>query len=414
MSKLSESWRRWRLCYRENGLRYTLKKTFNKIRQNLSRKKTASVQILSKPKAAHIDVSTDSKFLNIGIQVKGGIGDYVIAANYIHHFKEKYYIPCMKIDIFYNRNKDAMTGIIDSGLADRLFFFNGDLDKNIFRKYDLFINLVRYPEVVNRNPSKFSVLQPKLLEYCQAAEHFKWRNSRLFNNVCYDGQGAMLSKINGTTRIQQPDIYGILNITQHYDHKIKVRENSDLYLSSLGLAADAYIAVVNTADVRYGSNNNNKLWPMTYWDVLIQMIKEKYPKLKIILLGDTFNFEYRLNVDLDLSGKTSFEDAKVLLKYALLLISSEGGMVHLRHALTDKKSIVLFGPTDKDFFGYADNINLCGNGCKYSCEWFCPDWTNKCFNPWNRACMRSLSPRFVMNAVKDFLEENYNGKQEDN
>ena len=411
MKKIKSYWERWELCCKENGFKYSVKKAFKRLfkRSSVEAKSVSGNQSGNRNDHNKILIKNLQlpSGLNIAIKIEGGVGDYVIAANYVYKFKQKYHIPAMNIDLFYVRNFDAIKGIFGENLADRIFLINnGPSEGELYRKYDLFIRLSRYPLFVNRNPQKIQMYQPELLTYLLALEKFKWKYTRFFDDApFYDGQTAMVSNIHGVKRFQQGDIDGILGITEKYEHNIEVSENEEIYLHELGLSEDSYIIVVASADARCAGNQNNKVWPDNYWNLLIEKIKVKYPKYKTVLIGSEAICDTPINVDLDLSGKTDMESVKILLKNALLLISSEGGMVHLRYALTLKKSIVLFGPTDPDFYGYTHNINLRTDVCKYPCEWFCRDWFKNCSHREYKACMWSLSPRAVMNAVDEFFKE---------
>lgn len=70
--------------------------------------------------------------------------------------------------------------------------------------------------------------------------------------------------------------------------------------------------------------------------VLDNKISEKN-KQKLNSLQQTYTFELTY-LPLD-------EKLKVILKHAKLHIDSEGGLVHLRHAIKGGPSVVLFGPT---------------------------------------------------------------------
>ena len=89
-------------------------------------------------------------------------------------------------------------------------------------------------------------------------------------------------------------------------------------------------------------------------------------------------------------------------------IDNEGGNVHLRHALNGGISAVIYGPTAPEFYGYSENINLRGNGCKYPCEWVINNWQANCargFESENLPCMNSLTPEIVFNNIKKVLED---------
>ena len=410
MNKLSNYWQRWCLCYRENGLKYTIKKTIGRVKSRLTGKIIEQNDNAIRKENGYISdgkIKVDPARLNVGIKIEGGVGDYIIAANYIYKFKQKYYIPAMVIDVFYVRNQEAAQSILGEGLIDRQYLIvDGVAEESLYRKYDLFIRLSRYPVFQNRNPQKIQMYNPELLAYVQALEKFRWKNARFFDRgALFDGQSAMLSNIYDTKRIQQGDIDGLLEISEEYEFSMKVRDNSEEYLRGIGLTADRYILIVASADARNGGVVNNKLWPEEYWNLLIEQIKAAYPQYKIVLIGDSSIHENTINVDLNLSGTTCFEDVKIIVRDAALLISSEGGMVHLRHALTDKKSLVLFGPTDMEFYGYSNNINIRSSVCKYACEWICKEWFHHCVHKELKACMWALTPKMVMKEVDKFFEE---------
>ena len=68
-----------------------------------------------------------------------------------------------------------------------------------------------------------------------------------------------------------------------------------------------------------------------------------------------------------LNGQTTLDETALPIKHGLCHIDTEGGLVHLAHAVHGR-CVVLFGPTPAEFFGYTQNINLEPSGCK-AC-WF--------------------------------------------
>lgn len=352
-------------------------------------------------------VEVDKSKFNVGFLLNGGIGDYVILANYIYKFRQKYDCPLLQIDVLFSRNGEAVESLFGDDIVDRKILIEHDeiYGQNIPRKYDMFIDIDRYPLVTNRNLEKINCNQPLLLDYMLEIDRMRMQNPRLFSErPLFDGQSAMISSINNIKRIQQADVGKLLGIRQEFEYPIPVREKSEEYLASLGLKDEKYIVVVSGADPKCGGSQSNKIWSAYYYDDLLGRIKEKYPELVIVQVGANPS-EYRFkHVDVDLMGKTSFEDTKVILKYAYLLIGNEGGMVHLRYALHGGKSIVLFGSTDEKFFGYDFNVNIRGKGCAYPCEWLYKDWQLKCKNKNQYACMWSITPMMVMEKVTEVIE----------
>ena len=110
---------------------------------------------------------------------------------------------------------------------------------------------------------------------------------------------------------------------------------------------------------------------------------------------------------MDLVGKTNLEQIKPILQHALVHIDGEGGMVHLRHALGGGRSVVLFGPTSSEFFGYSENKNLVGGGCAVWCEWALNKWQEGCLRGSYETppCMASITPEMVMEAADSIIRE---------
>jgi SAM-dependent methyltransferase len=81
-------------------------------------------------------------------------------------------------------------------------------------------------------------------------------------------------------------------------------------------------------------------------------------------------------IDYDLRGRTSLAEAAVVLKYAACHLDTEGGLVHLARAVHGR-SVVAFGPTPAEFFGYPQNVNLVPASCG-DCWWTTTDWIHQC------------------------------------
>lgn len=83
-------------------------------------------------------------------------------------------------------------------------------------------------------------------------------------------------------------------------------------------------------------------------------------------------------VDLDFRGKLSISELGALMKVSTAVVSCEGGMAHMASAV-GVRSVVNFGPTQKEFFSYKDNVNISKGACK-DCMWLSLDWMKNCIN----------------------------------
>ncbi|MBN8936380.1 MAG: glycosyltransferase family 9 protein [Rhizobiales bacterium] len=152
-------------------------------------------------------------------------------------------------------------------------------------------------------------------------------------------------------------------------------EADDTIIERLGLSSAPYITVHNGFDTNFvvSTHRATKCYP--HFSDVIAHIKQKRPELIIVQLG-TVTSDHISTVDLNLIGKTNLKEVAGLLKKSILHLDNEGGLVHLSASLGGR-SLVVFGPTPSDYFGYPENINVdpinCG-GC------WCIDelWMNRC------------------------------------
>ncbi len=147
-----------------------------------------------------------------------------------------------------------------------------------------------------------------------------------------------------------------------------------------------------------------KNWPASSWSSFCRIFKNKYPHILLVQLGTKEAEGAIKGVDLCLAGKTTLHESAVILKQALLHIDCDSGLAHLRTALGGK-SVVLFGPTPADFFGYESNINIESPACT-NCWWLRDDWFTRCPKGLDEPeCMAAIAPDKVLQAVDDTLAE---------
>jgi ADP-heptose:LPS heptosyltransferase len=138
-----------------------------------------------------------------------------------------------------------------------------------------------------------------------------------------------------------------------------------------------------------------------YFDRVVTAIKAARPDVLIVQIGTTTS-EAIPDVDLNLIGQTSLQEVSGLLRATMLHLDNEGGLVHLA-ACYGRRSLVVFGPTPSDYFGYAGNINInplkCGN-----CWWLDDLWMDRCPRGLDQPeCMFSQPPEHVATLAIDAL-----------
>ena len=143
-----------------------------------------------------------------------------------------------------------------------------------------------------------------------------------------------------------------------------------------------------------------KQWPWEYYNQFIEMFKIYYPNIEIVQLGDNTT-ECVYGADHYLFGN-SLELVKYILKGAIFHLDIEGGLMHLASQI-GTKCIVIYGPTQPNFFGYDNNINLtskqCGGCyCLYNDTLTCEKGMDK------PECVWSIKPTMVIEKVKNYLK----------
>jgi hypothetical protein len=207
-------------------------------------------------------------------------------------------------------------------------------------------------------------------------------------------------------RIQQADQCQMLGISDSSSTFLSLDSASMEILSTLGLQDTPYITLQRGTNHHDSLYNSTKLWPLRFYEKFVESFHEKYRHIKIIQLGYSPNTCASIpGVDIDLIGKTSLKELAILLKHSLFHLDGESGMVHMKKFLNGR-SIVLFGPTSVDVFGYPENINITGDGCPSWCEWVSNDWSKTCLRGFKEApCMASITPEMVMDAADKILRE---------
>lgn len=147
-----------------------------------------------------------------------------------------------------------------------------------------------------------------------------------------------------------------------------------------------------------------KTWNLRHWGRLVEMIKDRYQNILVVQLGSQMSRPIP-GVDVNLSGRLRIEQSFNVLGRSVLHIDGDSGMVHAAHAM-GVKSVVLFGPTPLDFFGYADNYNVAPPECG-SCGWTHEDWMNRCALFDEPKCMDGIQPGWIFDLVKQALGEPY-------
>jgi ADP-heptose:LPS heptosyltransferase/SAM-dependent methyltransferase len=142
----------------------------------------------------------------------------------------------------------------------------------------------------------------------------------------------------------------------------------------------------------------SKNWFTDRWEEVINGLSiQGYVIVQVGLEG-----EQPLKNCVNLLGKLSIRKTAAILKYAVLHLDTEGGVVHLARAV-NTRSVVLFGPTPLTLYRYRDNINIAEGDCR-NCFWSDIRWFQRCPKGYvEPLCMEAISPARVNEAVSTLL-----------
>ncbi|WP_428061237.1 glycosyltransferase family 9 protein [Candidatus Avelusimicrobium stercoris] len=174
-------------------------------------------------------------------------------------------------------------------------------------------------------------------------------------------------------------------------------------LEKYGLSGVSYITFHDgtSSAQTVGDKRPTRAWPAVRWCEFFRLFKRQFPQIKLVQLGGKNSPVYE-EADFNLVGKTPLSDLPSLLQGAKAHIDTESGLVQLAQYL-DVRSVVIFGPTDQEFFGYAKNINLAAGPCG-GCMWSTADWVFACPLGHKVApCTEAVRAQDALKALKKIL-----------
>lgn len=352
------------------------------------------------------DVSSfcEENKLRVAFRTNGGFGNVLIHANFIKKFCE--FVEKKNLEIIvYAHPIQAISDAIFKGQEYVDSYYNyTDLKEADFHYFDLVIDIHSFPEVLKANMAKIHAISPVMYHLIEKWDAFRRDDhyQRFFTLRPYlNSQIYLFSILNKKNCLNVADITNDLNI-ENFDIDIKIFKSERDILSKYKLNRGGFITLQRGVNPFSGTTEAPKMWPKEYYEKLILLLKKRYPGIKIIQLGESKDrCEPILGVDLNLVGETDWDDIKILLKNALYHIDGECGMVHLRKALKSGPSVVMFGPTPMEFFGYKGNINISTNVCNHWCAALTDNWQKKCLLG-KAKCMYSITPELVMGKIKEY------------
>lgn len=347
---------------------------------------------------------------NIGVYVENNVEKILVSMNYICYLRDYLGTANYKITLFYNPSTTDIESIISRDIVDEAYSINlvSLKDRKVIDKYDLFLNIDTYPRIIGLIGTNVICQMPSLIDYIMAIKKFELINDRYEKVNSIDAQYNILCSLKKKNNINKIDVSEFLNIDKRARYKIQIEDSMiPIILNKYGINGD-YIILVNEFAEGYGINDN-RLWPVDYFNILISKIRAKYPDITIVQIQtrdidgiDEENKEkcYIKGVDVYLDN-ISISDQIVLLKKAKLLICNDCSCAHIRHFIDNElQSIVIYTSTELSMHSYDSNINLQGKKCLYPCEGLYCDWERKCKHTPRRSCQWEITPNAVVDKIK--------------
>jgi ADP-heptose:LPS heptosyltransferase/SAM-dependent methyltransferase len=343
-----------------------------------------------------------AEILTVAIQLEGGLGDIIISAGLV----EALYVELghCEIDVFHHMPDWAKFVFRDARFVRNVF--PASLHRTTGARYDIAVSTLQFVHYRVNDWAKLERLNSAVAAKIRVAGERLEQYRGLFDRrPNLDALWARISLAQGRAALTNVDFLGGL----------ASRSPPSRFLALDPLAAEhawrligdkvaCYITVHDGFDTTapLAAGTATKLWPLEHWASFVAEFKRVFPQIAVVQLGAGKSRSIA-GVDVNLIGRTTLDQAAWLLKRAALHIDTDSGLVHLAK-FVHTRSIVLFGPTDADFYGYDGNCNIVSSRCG-KCWWSTPDWLARCPRGLKQPdCMASIAPASVLDQAHRHLE----------
>lgn len=346
-----------------------------------------------------------------------GIGDVLFTTPIIHTLKDTF----SHVKIGYLCNRRTAPLIENNPHIDFLFIYERDEFEEIKKK-----SFWGWLKSINTFLGKIKK------EHFELAIDFSLNSQYAFFCWCcgikqrvgfnYKKRGFFLTRkinLSGYSQKHVVDYYADLLKYLRLDSKYKNlelylkeadRKHIDELLISKGVVQnDVLVGIIPGAGKSWGKEAYFKHWPPEKFALLADKIIEKYG-VKVIIMGDLSESEVTKAVVknmshevIDISGKTSVGELAALIFRMKLVITNDGGPLHMAVAL-GIKTISFFGPVDPKVYGPYPASDACHIVLKNSLE-CSPCYQNfrlaKCQK--DKECLSAISVEQAIGAVSKLL-----------
>jgi ADP-heptose:LPS heptosyltransferase len=307
----------------------------------------------------------------IAITVSGGLGDLIVIARCMRDIAAE--TEPFSLDVF--APLPSLATWVFSAVPGFERAYPDSLDSLSWQDYDLRLRMNQTVVVVHESINWARLREaPRILD-CVRKMIRSRRRDGLEPYILYHPRldNGLARKAVYTNRNRNNFLHSMVGIDYAGDQLSL--EFDDTVLERAGLKERKFVTLHNGFDTNFviAGRRATKCYP--HFAEVVAGMKAARPDLLLVQIGTTTS-EPIPGVDLDLIGKTSLRDVAGLLRASALHLDNEGGLVHLA-ACYGRRSVVVFGPTPSDYFGYPHNLNIDPIHCG-GCWWMDELWMDRC------------------------------------
>jgi len=329
----------------------------------------------------------------IGVLSFGGIGDLLMVNAFGRTLRRKY--PDAYLTLFFDSDTGHELNELYGVFNDLVVFGSQEnvpyLVKNLYRQFDIFYDAYRITRTyygTKRFIDQKSETDKLFTEY-NIGNFDRYRPALAYKLARLNDHAIL-------TMMKSAGLSGSLD-----DIRMSLPEK---FRTATTPTKTRYVVVSHGSNRRitiHPSRVSTKNWDVDKWREIVQYLHGR--GFSVVQVGEKEN--QVIEGAIDYLGKTDIIATTALIKEAAFYMGTEGGLSHLAAAV-GTPSVVLFGPTSIDFFGYPKNINIQNDRCT-NCWWSKMDWFNNCPKGYGAAlCMKMISVEDVEKGVDALLGRN--------
>ncbi|MCA3338084.1 MAG: glycosyltransferase family 9 protein [Roseomonas sp.] len=309
--------------------------------------------------------------LAIAITVSGGLGDLIVIARCVRDLAAA--VEPFSFDVF--ASSPTLAQWVFARVPGFEHVYPDTLEDLSGRAYDLRLRMNQTVAVVPEGIVWPRVRQsPRMLAAVEKMIQYRRRSGLepyILNHPRLDN--GLARKAVYSNKSRNDFLHSMVGIDYAGD-QLEI-DSTDAVLERFGLDGRSFVTVHNGFDTNFFISDQRATKCYPHFADIAAGLKAARPDLILVQIGTTTSDPIPC-VDLNLIGQTSLSEVAGLLRATALHLDNEGGLVHLA-ACYGRRSLVVFGPTPSDYFGYPQNINVDPVRCG-GCWWIDERWMDRC------------------------------------